>query len=596
MMEKDMFIYRSKWFGIGLFLVLFAALFTSSQQSYAATRFEQHINILDTTFSTTSPSTALPATNDLGLIRYDSDRFTGKTIYFEAVASCSSCSGGNTQATVSLYDSSGNVVTNSPISTNSTTLTRIRSSAITNNLTDDTDYTARVTLDAESGTATLKAARLIIVQSADTLTNTETQIEIGNNTTTSNTNYEVITAPKLFRYQTTDYAPRPSVYFEASLQSGGVGGTAYAVLTSSSDCSSTVSGSEVTIATTTWGRARSASISLANDTTYFVCIKTSAGTTANIANAKIILDQTISTGVSRVTLYHQLINTSVNDTDSTYTAQSFPMQFTPANNTGGIFNYFFETDALVTGNTGYARLFNSTNSSAITDSEISSNQTSFTRIRSTNLSSTLPTSAATLDTELKNSSSDTTIASASFLITQYTAYPSLSFTISAVPSNTATNGITTNIASEISKLDFGYLVPSVPKYIAHKLNVKSTTTSGYVVYTKFLYSLQGLYPANIIEAFPESWSAPASWYSPTGTTANINTGWIGANTSDTRVPNWSSASGKFGGLSTVNVKVMESTDVDAGTDAYVTYAMEINDRQPTDTYIGTLVYNVTATY
>jgi hypothetical protein len=41
---------------------------------------------------------------------------------------------------------------------------------------------------------------------------------------------------------------------------------------------------------------------------------------------------------------------------------------------------------------------------------------------------------------------------------------------------------------------------------------------------------------------------------------------------------------------------MESTDVDAGTDAYVTYAMEINDRQPTDTYIGTLVYNVTATY
>jgi len=108
--------------------------------------------------------------------------------------------------------------------------------------------------------------------------------------------------------------------------------------------------------------------------------------------------------------------------------------------------------------------------------------------------------------------------------------------------------------------------------------------------------LQGLYPANNIDPFTASWDTPQTWSHPDGDSPNTNTGWIGANTTDTRVSGWSDAAGKFGALSSSDNLVMYSTGVDSGTDTYVTYALEVNIFQPADEYQGTLTYQFLPRY
>jgi hypothetical protein len=174
--------------------------------------------------------------------------------------------------------------------------------------------------------------------------------------------------------------------------------------------------------------------------------------------------------------------------------------------------------------------------------------------------------------------------------------PSISFTVNAVPASTATNGITTSVASTTTTLPFGSLLISTPKYVAHQLSATTNAHFGYAVTMKLVNYLQGNYPGNNVDPFPANWSMPTTWTEPTGTTTNIDTGWIGANTSDTRVANWSSASALFGGITSSAQTVMYSTSADSGSDVYVTYALEVNDRQPADLYSGTITYTITPTY
>ncbi|MBU6389807.1 hypothetical protein KGQ71_04830, partial [Patescibacteria group bacterium] len=87
------------------------------------------------------------------------------------------------------------------------------------------------------------------------------------------------------------------------------------------------------------------------------------------------------------------------------------------------------------------------------------------------------------------------------------------------------------------------------------------------------------------------------WSVPTGSSSNSNSGWFGANTSDSRVSGWSGASAKFGPISPVEHPVDYSSSSDrSGTVVVVTYGLEVNALQPSDIYSGILVYNVEATY
>lgn len=173
----------------------------------------------------------------------------------------------------------------------------------------------------------------------------------------------------------------------------------------------------------------------------------------------------------------------------------------------------------------------------------------------------------------------------------------LSFSISAVGANTVTNAITTSVASSTYALPFSNLTLNTPKYAAHSLYVSTNASGGYLVTAQLLNYMQGLYPGNNIDPFVAPWSNPTTWTEPTGTTPNDNTGWIGANTSDSRVANWQTGTAeKFGGLTSSAVTVMSSSGADAGTTAYVTYAVEVNTYQPSDLYTGSIVYNIVPIY
>jgi hypothetical protein len=179
--------------------------------------------------------------------------------------------------------------------------------------------------------------------------------------------------------------------------------------------------------------------------------------------------------------------------------------------------------------------------------------------------------------------------------------PIFTFTVSSVGESTVNNGITTSVASTYNTLPFGNLTAGTPKYAAHRLNVTTNTQSGYTVSARMLTQMTGVYTQNNIDPFAATgvgWSTPLGWTEPTGQTPNDNTGWIGANTTDTDVSGWNTTpQQKFGPVSSTANNVMRGLASDNGTTGiFVTYAIEANVFQPADTYTGTLIYNALPIY
>ncbi len=187
--------------------------------SVPITDVEQQINIIDQEYTTTGTTDA-PTDNSLGLVLWDGSKYNSETVYFEALIKCTTCSGGNTAAQATLYSSAGAAVTGATASTTNSSYTLIRSSAITGNLSDSTKYTIRLKVDATSGTAAVKAARLIVVQSDATsgITNTVNQIELGNAQVIASTSYGELTDPKYYYYDSTQFAGTQTAYFESTLK------------------------------------------------------------------------------------------------------------------------------------------------------------------------------------------------------------------------------------------------------------------------------------------------------------------------------------------------------------------------------------------
>lgn len=566
--------------------------------AYAVTtKLEQQINIINQEFST-SNTTASPTDNSLGMFEWWPDAYTGETVYFEAVLYCDSCSGNS--ATVSLYTDSGGSVTGGGVSTTSTSYTRLRSGEISGNLTSGEEYTVRLTAPS-GGTAYLQTSRLIVIQDNDPISQTVTHVELGNNTTTTSTSYSVMTGPVIYWHDSQAHTDLFAVNFEATLQGSDGSATSYAILSSSGDCAATVSGSELTITGTTWDRAISGDIkaNLTDDTEYFVCTKTTSGDTGSIANAKLIYRQNNSNGLNTVETYQQYINHPLADSDSTYTSQSFFNEFNPANFAGDIVDYFFEATLLSNSGTGYANLFNTSDTTAITGSEVSHNANSYARKRSQLLTANMPSATKTLDSQLKNGASNTTTASSSWLIVRVDDVldASMSFEVTGTLGGQVFNEITTSTSTVFPGISFGNLTVNIPRYASHKLYVETNAPEGYSVTSRIVDFMQGLYPANNFDGFIAPWNAPTTWTEPTGLIRNQDTGWIGANTTDTRVPNWTSgAAQKFGVVNNTAHTVMTSTSEDSGTTVYVTYAVEANYLQPADSYAGSIIYEILPTY
>ena len=164
---------------------------------------EQQINLLDRYYTTTS-ATFVPTAYSLGMVFWDSSRYTGETVYFEAVIADSG--GTNALVHAALYDNTNTEVNGSDVSTSYDNYIRLRSPAIS--LEDGKFYTVRLHHNG-SNTARMKAARLIIVQShATKLTDTDTWIDIGSNQTgITNTAAAELTNPKYYMYDQAKFNP-----------------------------------------------------------------------------------------------------------------------------------------------------------------------------------------------------------------------------------------------------------------------------------------------------------------------------------------------------------------------------------------------------
>lgn len=179
--------------------------------------------------------------------------------------------------------------------------------------------------------------------------------------------------------------------------------------------------------------------------------------------------------------------------------------------------------------------------------------------------------------------------------------PSLTFQVDDVASGQTNNGVTSNISTTSTSIAFGHLGAGTVRYGTHKITVTTNAPHGYYVQVKLENDWAGdRYPANYISPFGATgatWTSPQNWSSPDGTSINSNSGWFGANTSDTRVTGWSSASGKFGPISQTPHTILLSTGPDrSGAVIYVSYAIEVNGAEGADSYSAQLVYNIVPTF
>lgn len=183
-----------------------------------------------------------------------------------------------------------------------------------------------------------------------------------------------------------------------------------------------VTGSSISSLASTYQKVRSSDISanLTSGRRYrAVVAKSTASGTTRIANAKLIIGQTDTAGITSTEMVHQYVNTLVTDTDSTYTDQNYLNQFVPGNYSGGTFTYYFDATFKTSAGTGYAQLWNDSDGTAISSSEVPTDSTSYVRVRSAAI--TPPTTTKNLDTQVKNLATDTTSVGSTTLIIDVTS-------------------------------------------------------------------------------------------------------------------------------------------------------------------------------
>lgn len=272
-------------------------------------QIRQEINIL-----THDINAGVDVTSD-EIAQLDTTQYNGTvTYYFEVL--CSKTAGDNT--TISLRRS-GTTTDDATIASADipTTLGLVRSAAFTPPA-GATSY--RVFVDYISGVGPrVRSARIVIIQNATTITNTETQIEIGNASNTTATTDTALTNPKYWQYTSANWDGTITVYFEGVFMSGTSKSAATMTLQTSTSITapswSNVASSAVTTTGTVATRVRSGAITLTAGNWYRAVMKagnSKSGITTY--NAKIVVQQ----GLTTTEYYFDASDVGVSDPDAVW--------------------------------------------------------------------------------------------------------------------------------------------------------------------------------------------------------------------------------------------------------------------------------------
>ena len=207
--------------------------------------------------------------------------------------------------------------------------------------------------------------------------------------------------------------------------------------------------------------------------------------------------------------------------------------------------------------------------------------------------------------------------------------PFLTFAVTGVTSSVTAQsndiGLVGNSATFITgttsnSIPFGNMTPGTPKYAQQKLVAITNAGGGYTVSHKFTTTttqgsgvvlMKNVADNRQINPFTKNtatYSSPQSWDHPSGTVTNVNTAWIGmralspTTTTDTAQfvvssgsANWAPPAGN-GQPANIVKHITGPDNGNTAQNAYVTFEIEANALQASDSYTGSMVYNVAATY
>lgn len=186
---------------------------------------------------------------------------------------------------------------------------------------------------------------------------------------------------------------------------------------------------------------------------------------------------------------------------------------------------------------------------------------------------------------------------------------SFTFSVAGVSSGANFNGGTGNInvTTTGATIPFSSLTAGTPKIAAHDLTVTTNANNGYTVTASASATAQAGFPplisgaTNNIDAFTGTNSTPATWSSPGGTSANVNTGFFGYSTEDSSLctgtaTRFTSGGAKWAGTTTTGTEVACSAAAVTSETTRVGWQAEINNVQPGGSYTGTVILVATPTY
>ncbi len=190
-----------------------------------------------------------------------------------------------------------------------------------------------------------------------------------------------------------------------------------------------------------------------------------------------------------------------------------------------------------------------------------------------------------------------------------TVDPTLTFTVTGVTgdgSATVNSAVITNgLATTATTIPFGTLTAGTSKIAAHDVTITTNAFNGYTVTASHSATSQSGNPplisgtSNNIDSFTGTNSSPATWSSPSGTSANVNTGFFGYTTEDTSLCTGTAnrfSSNKWAGTTTTGEEIICSTTGVSSQTTRVGWQIEVNNLQPAGSYTGTVILIATPTY
>jgi hypothetical protein len=176
---------------------------------------------------------------------------------------------------------------------------------------------------------------------------------------------------------------------------------------------------------------------------------------------------------------------------------------------------------------------------------------------------------------------------------------SFTFSLAAVTTGSV-NGQAINVTSgtSASTIPFGTLATGGTKVVAHDATVVTNASNGYQVTVNALANPPLADASNNIDYFTGTNATPTTWSSPAGSSANVNTGFVGYTTESTTLAGSASrfSSNKWAGLTTTADQVMYSTTGTTSTTTRLGWQAEVNSYQPEGQYTGTVIVVATPTY